>query len=162
MNIITLVDGTKLRTNFAVRFTMESVGRFYGILIAIISVQHTGGLLCIEAAKIKMIDVADETVMALYNAGEPTTVKICTPDAPEPTVPRGTEKGRNRSEKTALTKEIAGQAQYVKDLLDVLTNQHPQPNGDIYLHGERVTKHTYKVEKATLDGMIQRRVQMDK
>jgi hypothetical protein len=161
MNIITLVDGTQLRTNFAVRFTMESEGRFNGILIAIISIQHIPGkFLCIEATKIKTIDVADETVLALYNAGEPSTVAICTPKPePAPKAPRGT--GLSAA-KRQLTKDIANQREFVADILDQLTNQHPQPNGDIYLHGERITKHTYNVEKANLDIMIAKRLRLDR
>lgn len=45
-------------------------------------------------------------------------------------------KAQLTQEKRSLTKEIKSLETYVRDADEQLANQHPQPNGAIYLHGE--------------------------
>jgi len=43
------------------------------------------------------------------------------------------------SQKRQNTKDLYEMAAVIADLFDQINNQYPQPNGDIYLHGEIIT-----------------------
>lgn len=56
-----------------------------------------------------------------------------------------------KGQKAELTRGIKRVMSYLDDVEDQIRNQHPQPNGDIYLHGEVVAR---KGE----DGVIRRSI----
>lgn len=41
-----------------------------------------------------------------------------------------------KSQKAQLTKDIKRMQEYANDINDQIANQHPQPNGSIFLHGD--------------------------
>lgn len=56
--------------------------------------------------------------------------------------------------KIGLGKAIASQSEYIKDLIEQIENQCPQPNGSIWLHGEVITRMRYSRAKRDLAEMV--------